>query len=322
MPRNGSGGYEPPASSWNPAVTLTDIDSGEWNDLLADIISAISQSIAADGQTPTTDRVAFALGLALNAGSLADTAIQRFGFPDTGITFPDPDAVALVAGEIEALRAVPGGLMIGEGTTAARPSGEGRGNRTIRFNTDKQRLEAGEAGSWSALGVPTGTICDFAGMAVPEGWLFCSGAVVSRTDYNRLYNVMTSRQNGTRANGSPIITNLLSTTLMQAGMPLSGPGIAAGAKILSVLSGVTIQMTANAQSTGTNEVVVAPWGVGDGSTTFNLPDLRARSTTGRVDMGTTAARPINVGSPGSAPNGFLIGDADAGTLITNKIVRT
>lgn len=52
MPRNGSGQYQAPSSSWNPATSGVNATPGDWNNLLADISTAISGSVAADGQTP------------------------------------------------------------------------------------------------------------------------------------------------------------------------------------------------------------------------------------------------------------------------------
>jgi hypothetical protein len=54
MPRNGSGTYSLPASSWNPAVTATTIESSAANTTLADLAAAMTQSVSKDGQTPMT----------------------------------------------------------------------------------------------------------------------------------------------------------------------------------------------------------------------------------------------------------------------------
>ena len=69
--------------------------------------------------------------------------------------------------------------------------------------------------------VPVGTVLDYAGGAVPTGFLGCDGSAVSRTTYANLY-----------------------------------------------------------QAIGTL------WGTGDGSTTFNLPDFRRRTTVGSGGSGT------------------------------------
>ncbi len=79
----------------------------------------------------------------------------------------------------------------------------------------------------SIVSVPTGTVMDFAGAAVPTGWLLCAGQAVSRITYAALY---------------------------------------------TALGGAS-----------------SPYGQGDGSTTFNLPDLRGRVTAGLDNMNGSAA---------------------------------
>ncbi len=51
----------------------------------------------------------------------------------------------------------------------------------------------------------------------------------------------------------------------------------------------------------------AVYGIGNGSTTFNLPDLRGRVVAGRDDMGGTAANRLTTG--GSGINGIALGAA-------------
>lgn len=74
--------------------------------------------------------------------------------------------------------------------------------------------------------LPAGIVSPYAGSTAPTGYLLCDGSAISRTNYARLFAV-------------------ISTT----------------------------------------------YGTGDGSTTFNLPDLRGRAVAGRDNMGgTTASR--------------------------------
>lgn len=54
MPRNGSGVYTAPASSFNPAVTGNSATPVDWNAFLSDLSTAVSNSIATDGQTTVT----------------------------------------------------------------------------------------------------------------------------------------------------------------------------------------------------------------------------------------------------------------------------
>lgn len=54
MPYNGSGTYAAPASSFNPAVATTTINSTDWAALLADLTTALSTAICKDGQSVPT----------------------------------------------------------------------------------------------------------------------------------------------------------------------------------------------------------------------------------------------------------------------------
>jgi hypothetical protein len=54
MPRNGSGGYQAPANSWNPAINGAAAQPADWQAVLDDVVAAIQGSLAADGQTPVT----------------------------------------------------------------------------------------------------------------------------------------------------------------------------------------------------------------------------------------------------------------------------
>lgn len=60
MPRNGSGTYTAPASSVNPAVTNTAIGSAAFNAQTTDLATAMTNSIAANGETPITANIPMA----------------------------------------------------------------------------------------------------------------------------------------------------------------------------------------------------------------------------------------------------------------------
>lgn len=91
MPRNGSGVYAAPASSWNPAVGAQVINSTDWNALLADISSTLSQSLSADGQTTATARIPFAQGVRIAAGSDSSPSLNFTGALTTGLYAPAAD---------------------------------------------------------------------------------------------------------------------------------------------------------------------------------------------------------------------------------------
>jgi len=88
MPRNGSGTYAAPGSSWNPGIDGQPATTADWNALLADMAQALTLSIASDGETPTTALIPFAYGIGVDPGSITAPAIQIIGDPDTGLYAP------------------------------------------------------------------------------------------------------------------------------------------------------------------------------------------------------------------------------------------
>lgn len=140
----------------------------------------------------------------------------------------------------------------------------------------------------------TGQSFEYSGIFLPPGgYLWENGAAVSRTTYARLFNTITLGVAASTVTGSTTISavsfNLTTLDHSPVGWPLSGPGIPAGATISSFTSS-TIVMSVAATATATSvAVVLAPFGVGDGATTFNVPDSRGRVTAGRDNMGGTAA---------------------------------
>jgi len=157
------------------------------------------------------------------------------------------------------------------------------------------------------------------GLVAPSGFLLCDGSAVSRTTYAVLFKVMSLSMTGNTTNASAVIGGIASTTNVAVGMPLSGPGIPAGATVSSFVANTSITMSANATATATGvTVVIAPYGVGDGSTTFNIPDCRGRAFSGRDDMGGTAASRLT--NSGTGINGTTLGAA--GGVETHTLTST
>lgn len=137
------------------------------------------------------------------------------------------------------------------------------------------------SGTWSsassALSI-TGMIADFASPNIPTGWYECNGAAKNRVTDSALFSALTVQQNGTRTNGSAIITGLANTGSIAAGYFFGGTGIPTGTTVLTVDSATQVTLSAAASSSGTANTIASPWALGDGSTTFNIPNI---STAGR-----------------------------------------
>ena len=120
--------------------------------------------------------------------------------------------------------------------------------------------------------VPVGTIIDFAGFSAPTHYVTCDGAPYSRVGLYRLFSTITTTETVTLANGVNTFT-VADSTLYYIGMKLEGIGITAGTNIANIVVN-TITMSNVATFTGSSIVRFFIGDVGDGSTTFNVPDLR------------------------------------------------
>lgn len=117
----------------------------------------------------------------------------------------------------------------------------------------------------------------------PSGCLVANGAAVSRSTYAGLFKAITLPVVATVSGFGTLFTSPALPSGLETGMPISGPGVPGGTTILSVNYGTNTFATNNNCSLGTNiQFYVCPWGVGDGSTTFNAPNLQGRFPLGHV----------------------------------------
>jgi hypothetical protein len=137
MSRNGSGVYSLPPL--NPVVTGTTISSTWANNTMNDIASALTDSVAADGQTPMTGNLDLNTHKIVNlvAGSVAGDAIEFAQFKTPTFT-----------GNVT--MSSTGFALIPAGTTAERPVSPANGQ--IRYNTTTAQFEGYQGGAWGQLG--------------------------------------------------------------------------------------------------------------------------------------------------------------------------
>ena len=208
-----------------------------------------SDSIIYDGNGTTA---LFAIPFAF--ATAAEIAVYLNGAPAAGVTIygaGDPFggtasfAAAPATGDIIRIRRLQTVHVSGNDTTAhalAQKLVAGDGVMLTEMNDGgDETLEISVAQPGSVL--PAGSVSAYAGVMLPEGWLFCDGAAVSRETY---------------------------------------------AVLFAAIGDV--------------------YGAGDGTTTFNLPDLRGRVAAGRDDMGGTAAERLTAGSAAGL-NGTVLGGA-------------
>ena len=135
MSRNGSGVYSLPPL--NPVVTGTTISSAWANNTMNDLAAALTDSVAADGQTPMTGALNLNTHKVINvvAGTVAGDAVEYTQFTTA---FVNPTFGGT------------GFMLIPKGTTAQRPVSPVNGE--IRYNTTTNQFEGYQGGEWGQLG--------------------------------------------------------------------------------------------------------------------------------------------------------------------------
>ncbi len=313
MARNGSGSYSPPSNTWNPAVPETAILSDDWNATLADLATALTQSLASDGQTPAAAVIPFAQGIRVSDGLITAPSIAVIGDTDTGFYFPAANQAALVCGGVAVLSATSSGVTFPLGVTFA-------GNQTVTGNlTVNGNTTIGNAGADTLSVVATGT---FTGNQTFNGTAtFTSTVTVPDHSFvnAKLATVATATFKGRVGAGTGHVQDLTgtqATTLLDAVVgdsgsggtkglvPAPAAGDAAAARFLSAAgtfaaavpvgsvmmyaklgvptgwlecSGAAVSRTTYAELFAEIGTV---FGVGDGSTTFNLPNMRGEFARG------------------------------------------
>jgi len=151
---------------------------------------------------------------------------------------------------------------------------------------------SGGGGGGSATvgdGQSVGSVQIWAGMTAPNAYIFAYGQQLVRATYPELYSVLTSVQNANCISGSPNLTGLLDTSQLIVGAAIESSCLNAGSTVVSK-SGSTVVASSNAIITSNGvSTRFFNFGNGNGSTTFNMPDLRGRVVAGRDNMGIIAA---------------------------------
>lgn len=175
--------------------------------------------------------------------------------------------------------------------------------------------------SGNAQGIQPGMLVDSASYITPTGgYLYCDGRAYSRTTYVSLFAAITSLQTCVVTGSSAVVTGLSDTTFLYPSMALEGTNIPPGTHILSVDSSSQITMDAAATGSGTS-IRFFSWGNGDGSTSFNVPDLRRYTRVTSGGTGTPILGSI-LGQRGGQESVFLTPSNLPPTGFTMNITAT
>lgn len=192
-------------------------------------------------------------------------------------------------------------------------------NNNIVWDQITAQGGGGSGGGGIGDGNQPGAIIPWAGLVPPNNYAFTYGQELSRATYSVLYGNITLVQNVTCGSGSPTLTSISDTSQLNIGAYIEGSCIPAGTIVISKTAS-TVVMSANALVTTTISARFFPWGNGNGTTTFNVPDLRGVVLPGRNNMGGAAGALISnptYNDPNSI-NGF--GGSQTSSLTTQAML--
>lgn len=182
---------------------------------------------------------------------------------------------------------------LGLGTAATKDTGTAAGNVLVLDGSAK--IPAVDGSQITGISsTPTGTIQSSARRRTPSGWLYCDGTAVSRTTYAALFAELVFRSTVTVTIATPGVFTWVGHGLLNYDpLKLSTTGalptgLTAGTTyFVSVINADTFRLCTTAANvtagtyiatsgtqSGTHTAESAPYGFGDGSTTFNVPQLQ------------------------------------------------
>ena len=133
-----------------------------------------------------------------------------------------------------------------------------------------------------------GTVKPWAGIQAPNQYMFAYGQQISRTTYSVLLGAITQTSNVVCSLSSNTLTGIADTTQINIGSPVETSCVIPGTTVVSKTSSTVVMSNPSTIALNTTAVFF-PFGDGDGSTTFTLPDFRGNVIAGRPNMGGTAS---------------------------------
>jgi len=177
------------------------------------LATALTQSLASDGQTPAAAVIPFGQGIRVSNGLLTTPSIGVIGDVDTGFYFPAANSATLVCGGIAVLSATSTGVTFPLGVTFS-------GNQTVTGDlTVNGNTTIGNAGGDTLSVIATGT---FTGNQTFNGTAtFTSTVTVPDASFSnaKLATVATARVKGRVTAGTGAVEDLTGTqvtTLLDA----------------------------------------------------------------------------------------------------------
>lgn len=137
-------------------------------------------------------------------------------------------------------------------------------------------------------GDPVGIVKSWTGFTAPYQYVFAYGQEYTRAGYPELFQAITLQQSVSCTTGSATLTGIGDTSQLPIGSAIESTCLNSGSTIVSKTTNTIVASSIAIIST-TTSARFFPYGNGDGTTTFKLPDYRGYVLAGRDNMGGVAA---------------------------------
>lgn len=242
--------------------------------LVAQINFAFAQTagILAQGVTQFFDNNGNPLSLGTVQTYIAGTSTPKTTWQDAGETVPNTNPINLdIAGRT---------LLYGQGTYREVVKDS---NGNLIWDAVTQPIGVTVNQTLIGDGQPVGTVKPWAAFIAPNQYAFAYGQSVLRATYPDLFSAITITTLVSCSIGSAVLTGISDTTQIPIGAPVEFSCVSGATVIAKSSNSVTLSTTS--LGSGTVTAVFFPWGNGNASTTFNIPDLRGVTLSGRPNMG-------------------------------------
>jgi hypothetical protein len=164
-------------------------------------------------------------------------------------------------------------------------------------------------------GNAVGSIKAWAGIVAPAQYQFAFGQQLLRLSFPDLLSAITQTQSVICTSGSNVLTAVADTTQISVGTSVEVSCIP-GSSTVTATTTSTITVSNVATTSNASNATFFPFGNGNGSTTFNVPDLRGYVVAGRDNMGGTAAGRLTSTYFGSTPDALAAKGGSESTTLT------
>lgn len=141
-----------------------------------------------------------------------------------------------------------------------------------------------------------GTVLPWSGLVAPPNYVFAYGQSLLRADYPLFLATVTISTSMICTSGLNVLSGISDTQNIRIGAPVEASCVPPGTTVTAVAT-TSVTISANASISTAVIGTFFPYGNGNGSTTFAVPDLRGLTIVGRQNMGGTVRTVPNTPIP-------------------------